>query len=66
MATTEMSSDSQDFLQEIDELLSDSKENGDIPSKKPGNDLIEGVESLHVNDEGRNSNVVEPFINDTW
>ena len=40
--------ESNDFLKEIDDLLLDTTENGDVPSKQNHIDLAEGMEKTDV------------------
>ena len=46
-----MAGESEEFLHEIDELLSDTKENGDVGGLKEGNDAASGVENLKISEE---------------
>ena len=57
-----MATDSEDFLQELDELLSDTNENEDIPGKQKEGNSIEGFENMHIQgneDQKRNENGLE-------
>ena len=57
-----MATDSEDFLQEIDELLSDTNENEDIPSRPKEDSSVEGFENMCIQDnkdKKRNENGLE-------
>lgn len=51
LRTTMAGDVSQDFLHEIDELLSETNGNGDVPTTKQSEDLIESVKSCTVTEK---------------
>lgn len=56
---------SEDFLQEIDDLLSDTKVNGDVPNRKLEGNLAEGIKNFFI-DEREDENGIESSTDLRW